>query len=146
MAVTEPVAGKYRHRPDNRNGLLCSDISNGPMEATNQKIKMVRRRSYGRTGLELLNALLVLAWYYPRPTARSTSAGRAPRPPNSAISASKCLTFRVLFPIPVREIPWHAGRSDPIRADRAPISGRFVRHSIPQCVRTPSVGTCPPLR
>ena len=44
--------------------LLYPDISNGPMEATNQKIKMVRRRTYGRAGLELLNALLVLPWYY----------------------------------------------------------------------------------
>lgn len=46
------------------NALLYPAISNGPMEATNQKIKMVRRRSYGRAGLELLNALLVLPWYY----------------------------------------------------------------------------------
>ena len=34
------------------------------MEATNQKIKMVRRRTYGRAELELPNALLVLPWYY----------------------------------------------------------------------------------
>ncbi|MCL5063743.1 MAG: transposase [Firmicutes bacterium] len=44
------------------NCLRYPDISNGPMEATNQKIKMTRRRTYGRAGLELLNGLLVLPW------------------------------------------------------------------------------------
>jgi len=34
------------------------------MEGTNNKIKMIRKRSYGRAGIELLNALLVLPWYY----------------------------------------------------------------------------------
>ena len=34
------------------------------MEGTNNKIKMVRKRGFGRAGLELLNALLVLPWYY----------------------------------------------------------------------------------
>jgi len=34
------------------------------MEGTNHKIKMVRRRSFGRAGIELLNALAVLPWYY----------------------------------------------------------------------------------
>lgn len=47
-----------------KNCLLYPDISNGPMEGTNNKIKMVRRRGYGRAGVELLNALLVLPWYY----------------------------------------------------------------------------------
>lgn len=47
-----------------RNCLLFPDISNGPMEGTNNKIKMVRRRGYGRVGIELLNALMVLPWYY----------------------------------------------------------------------------------
>ena len=47
-----------------KNSLLYPDISNGPMEGTNNKIKMIRKRSYGRSGIELLNALLVLPWYY----------------------------------------------------------------------------------
>jgi len=47
-----------------KNCLLYSDISNGPMEGTNNKIKTVRKRGYGRAGVELLNALLVLPWYY----------------------------------------------------------------------------------
>ena len=53
--------------------LLYPDISNGPMEATNQKIKMTRRRTYGRAGLELLNALLVLPWHYRHQNASSQS-------------------------------------------------------------------------
>ena len=47
-----------------KNCLRYPEISNGPMEGTNHKIKMVRRRGYGRAGVELLNALLVLPWYY----------------------------------------------------------------------------------
>ena|GEM_PF-3524978 len=47
-----------------KNCLLYPQISNGPMEGTNNKIKMIRKRSYGRAGIELLNALLVLPWYY----------------------------------------------------------------------------------
>jgi hypothetical protein len=34
------------------------------MEGTNNKIKMLRRRGYGRAGIELINALAVLPWYY----------------------------------------------------------------------------------
>ncbi len=47
-----------------KNSLLYPDISNGPMEGTNNKIKMVRRRGYGRAGIELINALAVLPWYF----------------------------------------------------------------------------------
>lgn len=47
-----------------KNCLLYPQISNGPMEGTNNKIKMLRRRGYGRAGLELINALAVLPWYY----------------------------------------------------------------------------------
>ena len=39
-------------------------LSNGPMEGTNNKIKMMRRRGYGRAGIELINALAVLPRYY----------------------------------------------------------------------------------
>jgi transposase len=34
------------------------------MEGSNGKIKMIRRRSFGRAAIELLNALVVLPWYY----------------------------------------------------------------------------------
>lgn len=47
-----------------KNSLLYPQISNGPMEGTNNKIKMMRRRGYGRAGIELINALAVLPWYY----------------------------------------------------------------------------------
>ena len=58
------AAGLQKDYAAVKNCLLYPDISNGPMEATNQKIKMVRRRTYGRAGLELLNGLLVLPWDY----------------------------------------------------------------------------------
>ena len=35
-----------------------------PHGSDDQKLKMVRRRTYGRAGLKLLTALLVLPWYY----------------------------------------------------------------------------------
>jgi hypothetical protein len=47
-----------------KNCLRYPAIRNGPMEGTNNKIKMTRRRGYGRTGVELLNALMALPWYY----------------------------------------------------------------------------------
>lgn len=47
-----------------KNSLLYPQISNGPIEGTNHKIKMMRRRGYGRAGIELINALAVLPWYY----------------------------------------------------------------------------------
>lgn len=43
-----------------KNSLLYSDISNGPIEGINNKIKMIKRRSGNRAGVELLNAYLVL--------------------------------------------------------------------------------------
>lgn len=47
-----------------KNSLHYPQVSNGPIEGTNNKIKMVRKRGYGRAGTELLNALMVLPWYY----------------------------------------------------------------------------------
>ncbi len=47
-----------------KNSLIYPQISNGPMEGTNNKIKMLRRRGYGRAGIELINALAVLPWHY----------------------------------------------------------------------------------
>ncbi|MDA8194913.1 MAG: ISL3 family transposase [Thermaerobacter sp.] len=67
-AAFEPVAifvaGLKKDYAAVMNGLLYPNISQGPLEGTNHKIKMIRRRSYGRAGLELLNALLVLPWHY----------------------------------------------------------------------------------
>lgn len=47
-----------------KNSLLYPQISNGPIEGVNNKIKMMRRRCYGRAGIELINALAVLPGYY----------------------------------------------------------------------------------
>jgi transposase len=47
-----------------RNSLLYPRISNGPTEGFNNKLKMIKRRSYGRAGIELLNAYAVLPCYY----------------------------------------------------------------------------------
>lgn len=43
-----------------KNSLLYMDISNGPIEGVNSRIKMKHRRSAGREGLELLNAYMVI--------------------------------------------------------------------------------------
>ena len=43
-----------------KNSLIYNDISNGPSEGMNNKIKMIKRRSYGRAGTILLNAYLLL--------------------------------------------------------------------------------------
>jgi transposase len=43
-----------------RNSLIYQDISNGPTEGNNSRIKMIHRRSGGREGLDLLNAYSVL--------------------------------------------------------------------------------------
>jgi transposase len=43
-----------------KNSLLYPDVSNGPIEGINSRIKMKHRRSSGREGLELLNAYMVI--------------------------------------------------------------------------------------
>jgi len=43
-----------------RNSLIFTEISNGPIEGINNLIKMIKRRSAGRAGIELLNAYAVL--------------------------------------------------------------------------------------
>ena len=43
-----------------RNNLIYDEVSNGPAEGLNNKSKMIKRRSYGRAGVELLNAYAVL--------------------------------------------------------------------------------------
>ena len=66
--ASEPIAvfasGLQQDLEAVKNCLRYPAISNGRMEGTNNKIKMVRRRGYGRAGLELLNALFALPWYY----------------------------------------------------------------------------------
>ena len=43
-----------------KNSLIYPEISNGPLEGTNSRIKMKHRRGGGRAGIELLNAYNVL--------------------------------------------------------------------------------------
>ena len=39
-----------------KNSLIYKDISNGPIEGINSRIKMKHRRGGGRAGIELINA------------------------------------------------------------------------------------------
>jgi len=43
-----------------RNCLVFPEISNGPIEGCNNRIKMIKRRSCGKAGVEMLNAYAVL--------------------------------------------------------------------------------------
>ena len=45
------------------NSLIYSDISNGPIEGHNCRVKFKHRRSGGKAGLDLLNAYFVLSDY-----------------------------------------------------------------------------------
>jgi transposase len=46
-----------------KNSLIYKNISNGPLEAHNNRIKFKHRRCGGRAGLDLLNAYFVLPNY-----------------------------------------------------------------------------------
>lgn len=43
-----------------KNSLIYKNISNGPLEGANSRIKMKHRRGGGRSGIELINAYNVL--------------------------------------------------------------------------------------
>ncbi len=43
-----------------KNSLIYDEISNGPIEGINNRIKSIHRRSSGRAGIFLLNAYVVL--------------------------------------------------------------------------------------
>ena len=62
------AAGLLKDLDAVKNALIYPEISNGPSEGINNKIKMVKRRTYGRAGTELLNALMVLPGYYEKQT------------------------------------------------------------------------------
>lgn len=44
-----------------KNAILNRNISNGPIEGINNKIKLLRRTRYGRAKIELTNAVAVLS-------------------------------------------------------------------------------------
>ena len=54
------VAGLQQDYEAVANSLRYPDISNGPLEGMNSRIKMKHRRAGGRAGIELLNAYNVL--------------------------------------------------------------------------------------
>ena len=54
------VAGLQQDYEAVANSLRYPDISNGPLEGVNSRIKMKHRRGAGRAGIELLNAYNVL--------------------------------------------------------------------------------------
>ena len=41
---------------------MMSNLSNGPVEGLNNRLKMLKRQMYGRAGLELLSKRFILAW------------------------------------------------------------------------------------
>ena len=47
-----------------RNSLIYDTLSNGPCEGINNKLKTIKRRTYGRAKVDLINALMVLPCYY----------------------------------------------------------------------------------
>ncbi len=44
-----------------KNSLVHGEISNGPIEGINNRIKAIHRRSSGRAGIFLLNAYMILS-------------------------------------------------------------------------------------
>ncbi len=44
-----------------KNSLIYKDISNGPLEGHNNRVKFMHRRCGGRAGLDLMNAYFVLS-------------------------------------------------------------------------------------
>ena len=59
-ALSQYVNGLLKDYDAVKNSLLYRDISNGPTEGCNTRLKMIHRRSGGRADLLLLNAYAVL--------------------------------------------------------------------------------------
>ena len=58
---TKYVKGLKQDLDAVENAILNRNISNGPIEGVNNKIKLLRRIRYGRAGPELVNAVSVLS-------------------------------------------------------------------------------------
>ena len=58
--VKKYVDGLIRDYECVKNCITYTNISNGPTEGHNNRIKMIKRKSFGRAGLELLNAYATL--------------------------------------------------------------------------------------
>jgi transposase len=57
------VSGLQKDIEAVKNTILYPNISNGPIEGLNNKIKMLRRRSFGRAGVLLMNLLIHLTFF-----------------------------------------------------------------------------------
>ena len=59
-ALAQYVKGLSNDYEAIKNSLVYGEISNGPIEGVNSRIKAIHRRSSGRAGIFLLNAYMVL--------------------------------------------------------------------------------------
>ena len=60
-ALAQYVKGLAADYEAVKNSLIYSEISNGPIEAMNGRIKAIHRRSSGRAGIFLLNSYMTLS-------------------------------------------------------------------------------------
>lgn len=60
-ALAQYAKGLGRDYVAVKNSLIHSEISNGPIEGVNSRIKELHRRSKGQAGLFLLNAYVILS-------------------------------------------------------------------------------------
>ena len=60
-ALSQYVKGLANDYEAVKNSLIYSEISNGPLEGINGRIKAIHRRSSGRAGIFLLNSYMTLS-------------------------------------------------------------------------------------
>ena len=60
VPIKKYVDGLKRDYECVKNCIIYTKISNGATEGHNNRIKMIKRKSFGRAGLELLNAYATL--------------------------------------------------------------------------------------
>ena len=60
-ALAQYVKGLAEDYEAVKNSLIYSEISNGPLEGMNGRIKAIHRRSSGRAGIFLLNSYMTLS-------------------------------------------------------------------------------------
>ncbi len=60
-ALAQYVKGLAEDYEAVKNSLIYSEISNGPLEGINGRIKAIHRRSSGRAGIFLLNSYMTLS-------------------------------------------------------------------------------------
>jgi transposase len=60
-AISQYAVGLQADYEAVKNSLIYPNVSNGPLEGLNSRIKMIHRRSGGRAGMLLLNAYMLLS-------------------------------------------------------------------------------------